>query len=210
MRRRLAGCVAVCKPVGDDRAQVSAMKNVLASFLAGIVGMALVLFVYERYLAQPRDARNALQAEEIAASGGGAGRAVAEDMAAAVKQGLGDARDALRGGAGASATVANALTRSAMHKVSVSEWYMSQGQWPESAEQIGLPASAAFAGGGLRGISLLSEGVIELQFDAGFGRSARIRLLPTVHAATGAIEWRCESSGFDDPGQLPEACGSSG
>jgi hypothetical protein len=186
------------------------MKNVFASFLAGIVGMALVLFFYERYLAQPRDARNALEAEEIVASGGGAGRAVAEDMAAAVKQGLGDARDALRGGAGGSATVANALTRAAMHKVSVSEWYMSQGQWPESAEQMGLPASAAFAGGGLRGISLLPEGVIELQFDAGFGQAARIRLLPTAHAATGAIEWRCESSGFDDPGQLPEMCGSGG
>ena len=188
------------------------MKNLLLSFAAGLAGAAVALLLYQHFVLQPREQLIQQEVERHVAARVEQLRRAGEETADAIARSVDESRserEAVRASVETQkqrAAIAAGLSRVAMFKLAVSESYLSMGQWPTSIEQIGLPPDAGAAGGGLRGIELLADGVLRLDYDEAVGEAASIRLTPTANAGTGSIDWRCEGSGFRDPAALPDAC----
>jgi type IV pilus assembly protein PilA len=180
----------------------------VAAFLGAVVGVALVLFAYDRFVVQPRAAAQAARAELDLAERRVDAQGIAAGLDASVDRSVDRARSALGALAGDQdkARLANeALQRGAMYRVALSEYYMSRAQWPADAAEAGLPAFDAASGGVVGDITLGGQGVVTIALRAPFAPGSRFVLTPTARN-DGTLDWRCHGEGDADLPRLVPAC----
>ena len=96
-------------------------------------------------------------------------------------------------------------------KVGVTEYFMTQGRWPENNAAVGLPAPEQYRGDALRSATVLPAGVIELRFvRPGAPGSASVRLVADAENSAMGVRWRCESPDYAEIGRVLAACTYSG
>ena len=97
-------------------------------------------------------------------------------------------------------TVNSGLSKAAMPRVMVSEYFMANGKWPERVEDIGQVADGA----GPAALTLGEGGVITITYSAPQAiAGGTVTLTPS--ATGGAINWACKSSGIPEDA-LPVHC----
>jgi hypothetical protein len=178
------------------------MKQFLATLVAALVGMFLALLLYDRFVVQPRAAKDAdalARATEINLRKAQAeADAIAGNLDASIDQSVSDARKALDAQAGEQdkrRLAADALNRAAMFKVALSEHYVSAGKWPADARQAGLAPPKSFAGGAVSRIDVGANGAVIVTLDESLAAGAKIRLRPDADPESGVIDWHCSIEG---------------
>ena len=185
-------------------------RSFAAAFAGAAAGVALVLWVYDTYVVQPREARRAHQVEVDLAQGRTEAQAIAGELDASVDRSLDRARtgfDEVASDQDKARLAMEAVNRAAMYKVALSEVYMSNGAWPAGAAEAGLPAFDAQAPGAVRDITVGPQGVVTVELREPFATGSRFVLTPRA-GSDGSIQWTCRSEG--DPGlrRYVPACAS--
>jgi len=176
------------------------MKNFATTLFAALIGVLIALFAYDRLVLAPRTAALAAQVSKAAAAekvdldaARNEAKAIAEDLDASVKRSVDGAHQAMA----AQATeadrrrlAADAMSRTAMFKVALTEYYQSNGDWPTDARQAGLEAPATYAGGAVTGITVGTKGAVLATLNDTFAPPSRIRLTPHANGS-GMVDWRC-------------------
>jgi hypothetical protein len=181
------------------------MKQFIVTLIAVLLGGFLALLAYDRFVVAPRDAeaaRNAAAGRERQRVDPdmreAQARAVAEEVEASVQRSLENAREGLDAQAkemDRRALVADAVQRATMFRVALTEYYQSNGRWPQDADEAGLPSGEEMRGGAVRSVEVGRGGTVTIALDATFGPDSRIVLEPHSTAAGVQIEWRCRVSG---------------
>ena len=92
-----------------------------------------------------------------------------------------------------------------MFKVALSEYYMSNGHWPASAQEAGLGAPGSFAGGAVARIDVGANGVVVVTLNDRLVRGATVRLTPEI-TSSGLVDWHCSVPGNDVLRRYLPAC----
>jgi hypothetical protein len=188
----------------EDGPSGAPMRAFIAAFLGAVVGVALVLWAYDRFVVQPRLAAQAVDLAEGRADAEG----IARGLDASVDRTVDRARsafDALAGEQDKARLANEALQRGAMYRVALSEWYVSRGDWPADATTAGLPAFDAATGGAVRDISVGARGVVAIELREPFAAGSRFVLTPTARQ-DGMLDWRCRSEGDVELRRFVPAC----
>ena len=98
----------------------------------------------------------------------------------------------------------NALTAAAGIKTAMTEYYMTEGKWPASNKELGMPEPTGFKAAGVRSVGIVPGGAIQMIVDD-LGKRAELYLRADANAA-GQIHWRCESRAIPDIAQIVPAC----
>ena len=107
---------------------------------------------------------------------------------------------ALRG-----AKLAQGLQMSTMFKMAVSEFYQTQGHFPESNQEARLQPPTDFTSGALAAAEIRKNGVITLTYTAETGvDGGEVHLIPNERAF--GLGWSCESPDYKDINQLISSC----
>ncbi len=193
------------------------LRPFVLGFTGAVVGVALMLFAYDRFVAQPREAAGAAIRELRDARGPrvtpepaadspppDAERPPDDSLATAVAEGAGRAGSALANlvGGGKTELAREALAHAGMYKVAISEVYVSNGRWPANAEEAGLPPFDATTGGAVGAIAVREQGVIVLELREPFAQGSRLVLTPSA-GSDYSIRWTCRGEG--DPAAV-SAC----
>jgi len=101
---------------------------------------------------------------------------------------------------------------SGIFRVSVSEFYVSNGKMPKGNADAGLLPPAEYRGQTLRSATVLADGGIDLEFDANSGvDGGHVRLVAdTSHANAMGLQWHCETDDYPDIGRVIPTCRYSG
>ncbi len=94
-------------------------------------------------------------------------------------------------------------------KLGVAEAFMTNGTAPGSNAEAGLPTATDLRGQSLRATYVRSGGQIIMEYDAQSGVDGGvIKLIPDIKLAmrSGIINWRCETSDFEDIQTFMPAC----
>jgi len=188
------------------------MKNFAVTLFATLIAVLIALFAYDRLVLAPRAAEMAAlsaKSEKVDLDAARSeAKAIADDLDASVTRSVEGAQQAMA----AQATeadrrrlAADALTRMAMFKVTLTEYYQTMGDWPTEAKQAGLEAPPAYAGGAVTGIALGTKGAVLATLNDTFAPPSRIRLTPHANAS-GMVEWRCVVEGSDELRRYLLAC----
>ena len=198
--------------MADDEAKAAPdappLRGFIAGFLGAVVGVALVLFAYDRFVVQPREAEQARAAAVDLAEGRADAEGIADQLDASVDRSVDRARsafDALAGDQDKARLANEALQRGAMYRVALAEFYMSRAAWPASAEEAGLPTFDAATGGAVRAIDLGAQGVVTITLREPFGEGSRFVLKPTA-GSDGMLQWRCRSEGDAELRRFAPSC----
>lgn len=197
------------------------MKNALLTFLAVLLGCGLALFIYHRYILEPR-LQQTESRERVALDAARAeAEAIAAELEASAQESVRTQREAANAlverdnarrkelaAEGAAlqrqALAAEALTRAGMVRVAIAEHYLSTGQWPSRLDELGLGEPEDHAGGPVRAIRLGEKGEIVIEIATEVADDASLHLVPAA-SPVGSIEWRCRAERFEDARRLP-AC----
>ena len=186
----------------------AAMRSFVAAFLGAVVGVALVLFAYDRFVLQPRAEAQARREAVDLAEGRADAKGIADQLDASVDRSVERARSALGELAGDQdkARLANdALQRGAMYRTALSEFYMSRGEWPADADAAGLPAFDPATGGAAQAITVGANGVVTIALREPFASGSRFVLTPTA-GRDGMLQWRCRGEGDAELARLVPSC----
>jgi len=93
------------------------------------------------------------------------------------------------------AKAGEAISIAAAAKQSVSETYISEGQWPATNAAAGLAGSTTITGENVASVAVGANGVITVAFNANDStlNSKKIVLTPTSSTTAGSIEWTCST-----------------
>ena len=183
------------------------MKQFVITLIAVFVGGFLALLGYDRFVVQPREvvaAETVTKAQTLPGAQVDLDRAradaqqVAAEVEASVQRSVDGAREAMDAQAterDRRALVADAASRATMFRVSLTEYYQSNGRWPRDADEAGLPAPSEMRGGGVREITLGAQGMVTVTMDERFAAGSAMVLRPSADAASGMVEWACEVKG---------------
>ena len=188
----------------EDGPSGAPMRAFIAAFLGAVVGVALVLWAYDRFVVQPRLAAQAVDLAEGRADAEG----IAKGLDASVDRTVDRARsafDALAGDQDKGRLANEALQRGSMYKVYLSEWYMSRGEWPADAATAGLPAFDPATGGATRAITVGAKGVVTIELREPFADGSRFVLTPTVRDG-GMLDWQCRTEGDAELRRFVPSC----
>jgi hypothetical protein len=92
-------------------------------------------------------------------------------------------------------------------KISISEYFISNGRWPAGNREAGLPEPDSYRGESLRGLNVSGSRIV-LTFDARSGIDGGTIILtgaPTPNLAMG-IDWRCTSPNLPQIAAIFPAC----
>ena len=190
-----------------DGPPAAPLRTFVAAFLGAVVGVALVLFAYDRFVVQPRVAEQARRAAVDLAEGRADAQGIAEQLDASVDRSVDRARsafDAIAGDQDKARLANEAVGRGASWRVGLSEWYMSRGEWPASAAEAGLPRFDPATGGAVQAITLGAQGVVTIALREPFAGS-RFVLAPRV-GGDGMVQWTCRSEGDVELRRFVPAC----
>lgn len=198
--------------------EITRMKQFVATLIAVLVGGFLALLGYDYVIVQPREqAASEAAAARIALAGDSHVQAssepatamvdltqarsdaqqVAAEVEASVQRSVAGAREAMDAQAEEierRALVNDAVSRATMFRVSLVEFYLSNGRWPRDADEAGLPPPEDARGGAVRTVTLGERGAIVVTLDDRFAAGSRIVLRPKPTSAH-AVEWDCEYRG---------------
>jgi type IV pilus assembly protein PilA len=108
------------------------------------------------------------------------------------------ARDAMRAQAedlDRRALASDAVRRATMFRVALTEYFQTNGRWPRSVEDAGLPSPDEMRGPGVKSISLGERGAVIVLLDDALAANGKVVLRPNVNTATGIVDWSCELEG---------------
>jgi type IV pilus assembly protein PilA len=188
------------------------MRHFAITLAAAVLGMLIALLLYDRLVVQPRDAARAdaiAKATEInLAKAHSEADTIAANLDAQVQRSVSSAREAMDAQAGDEdkrRLARAALDRAAMFKVALSEYYMSNGHWPASAQEAGLGAPGSFAGAAVARIDVGANGVVVVTLNDRLVRGATVRLTPEI-TSSGLVDWHCSVPGNDVLRRYLPAC----
>lgn len=189
------------------------MKQFAITLAAALIGVLAALLLYDRFVVQPRTAEHldalTKAAEVNLAKAHTEADKIATNLDASIDRSVSGAREAMD----AQATeqdkrrlAADALNRAAMFKVALSEYYMSTGKWPASAQEAGLGTAESFAGGAVSRIDVGANGMVVITLNDTLAVGAKIRLTPDANPQSGMINWRCNTEGAEALRRYLPAC----
>ena len=106
------------------------------------------------------------------------------------------------------AKVSEGITLAAAAKTSVTEYFMSEGSFPTSNSDAGLPAADTITGNDVSSVTVGASGAVTIAYssdldgDGDSGDANTITLTPTD--ATGSVTWACAS--VMEKNVLPPEC----
>lgn len=185
------------------------MKQFVLTLVAVLVGGFLALLGYDQFVVKPREAEAArADAAERAATrvdvapdlaqARGEAQSIAAEVEASLERSVEKARsgmDAQARDMDRRALLTDAVQRATMFRVSLTEYYQTNGRWPQDADEAGLPSPEEMRGGAVRTVTVGAQGVVIIALDDTFGAGSEIRLRPQVSDAAGMVDWRCEVKG---------------
>lgn len=177
------------------------MKSLALSLLGTLLGVALALLLYDRFVVQPREARRAEAATVDLSRAADQAKKITDSVDASVKRSVDSAQQAFEAQAADQnkrRMLAEAVAQTQMYKVALTESFMSNGQWPAKASEAGLPQNNRKAGGAIRDIAVGQSGTITVSFDDNFAEGALFQLVPQADPDTYQGSWQCKTSGDPD------------
>lgn len=178
------------------------MKQFVLTLLAVLIGGFLALLGYDHFIVKPRETE-AARAAGVApvpvdlSRARSEAKAVANEVEASVQRSVETARASMAAEAQAMdrrEMVSDAVRRATMFRVSLTEYYQTNGRWPADADEAGLPSPEEMRGGAVRAVSLGKQGRVSIALDDHFAPGSTIVLEP-VSDAMGTIDWRCRVEG---------------
>jgi len=97
------------------------------------------------------------------------------------------------------------LHAAASVKVAVTEYFMSEGRWPDSNSAFGGAAPESYRANALQSIAVAPAGKIRMVFSSEGGKKEHIWLYATANAA-GQVTWRCIAPDIPDINKLIPTC----
>jgi len=176
------------------------MKQLALSLLGSLLGVALALLLYERFIVQPREAKRAETAAVDLSRAAAEAKNITNSVDASIKQSVDGARQAFEAQAADQnkrRMAAEAVARTQMYKVALTESFATNGKWPATAAEAGLPQNNK-AGGAVRNVAVGERGTITVAFDGNFAEGALLQLVPQADPDTFQVRWRCRTSGDPD------------
>ena len=177
------------------------MKPLALSLLGTLLGVALALLLYDRFVVQPREARRAEAATVDLSRAADQAKKITDSVDASVKRSVDSAQQAFEAQAADQnkrRMLAEAVAQTQMYKVALTESFMSNGQWPAKASEAGLPQNNPKAGGAIRDIVVGQRGTITVSFDDNFTEGTLFQLVPQADPDTYQVRWQCKTSGDPD------------
>ena len=177
------------------------MKQLVLSLLGTLLGVALALLLYDRFIVQPREAGRADAAAVDLSRAADDAKKITDSVDASVRQSVDSARQAFEAQAADQnkrRMAAEAIAQTQMYKMALTESFMTNGKWPAKASEAGLPQNSAKAGGALRNIEVGERGTITVTFDGNFAEGALLQLVPQADPDTYQVRWQCRTSGDPD------------
>jgi Pilin (bacterial filament) len=183
------------------------MKQFLITLAAVLIGGFLALLGYDHFIVKPREAGAVKTAAEMPkgvpaqvdlSQARAEAKQVADDVEASVQRSVDSVREAMQmqaKDADRRAMVAEAVSKATMFRVSITEYYQTQGRWPRDADDAGLPTPEDMRSPGVTSIAIGEQGAVVVALDGTLAANSKIVLRPIVKASTGMVEWRCELMG---------------
>ncbi|WP_269435710.1 pilin [Pseudoalteromonas sp. NZS100] len=106
------------------------------------------------------------------------------------------------------AHVSEGLNLAAGAKGAVTEFYVSEGTWPTSNTDAGLPLAANITGNAVDTVTVSANGVITVAYNSKVEAGTTLALTPSISSKGGSITWSC-AAGATKPVQanyLPANC----
>ncbi|TCP15280.1 type IV pilus assembly protein PilA [Crenobacter luteus] len=103
------------------------------------------------------------------------------------------------------AHVSEGLQLAAGAKTAVTEYYASNGAWPDSLTKAGL--ASAIGGNAVKSVALGSSGTLTVTYNGKVKDGAVLQLEPSD--ASGGIQWKCKKGADMDEKWLPSNCRES-
>jgi len=116
------------------------MKPLALSLLGTLLGVALALLLYDRFVVQPREAKRAEAATIDLSRATDQAKKITDSVDASVKRSVDSAQRAFEAQAADQnkrRMLAEAVAQTQMYKVALTESFMSNGQWPAKASEAG-------------------------------------------------------------------------
>lgn len=110
------------------------------------------------------------------------------------------------------AHVSEGLNLAASAKGAVTEYYVSEGSWPASNTDVGLPDATAISGNAVTSVTVGDDGIITVQYNGKVEDGTTVDFTPSVpETGGGSISWKCTpgSSSPVDTKYLPTICRSA-
>jgi hypothetical protein len=190
-----------------DAPEERALRPFVFGLGGAVIGVAAVIFAYDRFVVAPREAARLQEVKVNLAQGRTDAQEIAVKLDASVDRSLDRAREGLDAMASEQdkARLANdALGRAAMYRTALSEVYMSNGAWPANADAAGIPRFDAAAPGVVQDIVVGESGTVTIMLRAPFAGS---RFVLTPRASTdGTIAWSCRPEGDAALQRYARAC----
>lgn len=177
------------------------MKQFVVTLLAVLVGGFLALLAYDRFIVTPRATVSAPKTADAAPAASSTAMPSASTPPVAAPPpsvDLPPLADTAISDSERAALIMDAVRRATMYRVALTEYYQTNGRWPQDADEAGLPSPEEARGGAVQTVALDRHGVVTVRLDGRFGRDGTLVLRPTANGATGTIDWRCEVQGGPD------------
>lgn len=183
------------------------MKQFLITLSAVLIGGFLALLGYDHFVVKAREAAAAKteaaarRAETVPVDVSQArkdARDVAAELESSVRRSVDSAEEAMRAQAKAmdrASLARDAVSRATMFRVAMTEYYQTNGAWPRTAEDAGLPPPEDTRGPAVASIAIGDAGAVVVRLDRALAENSRIVLRPEPKTAMGMVDWRCELSG---------------
>ncbi|MGH8078543.1 MAG: pilin, partial [Lysobacter sp.] len=145
------------------------MKQFLITFVAALLGVALALALYDAMVVQPRatSAANAQVHQVDLAQARSEAARITADVDESIDRSVAKVRAANEAQAQElekRRLAMEPLARASMFRTALTEFYLTEGRWPASAADVGLPATDTTRGSAGR-ISVGAGGTITIAYD---------------------------------------------
>lgn len=183
------------------------MKQFLITLAAVLIGGFLALLGYDQFVVKPREAAAAKaedaerKAETVPVDLTQAqkdARNVAAELESSVQRSVQSAEEALQAQAKTMdrrSLAIDAVSRATMFRVAMTEYYQTNGAWPRTAEDAGLPPPEDTRSPAVASIAIGDAGAVVVTLDRALAENSRIVLRPEPKEAMGMVDWRCELKG---------------
>ena len=176
------------------------MKQFAITFLAVFIAAALALLGYDHFIVKPREASQAEAVMVDLSNAEQQAQGIANELDAAVTESVNTANETMIAQADEMqqrSLAKDALMRASMFKTALSEYFMSNGQWPKGQTEAGLAKPESYAGGAVSSISVSDKGVVVIMLNGQIESGAKIKLIPDANMQSYVINWRCSTEGSE-------------
>lgn len=191
------------------------MKQFALTLIAVLIGGFLALLGYDHFIVKPREAEPAPVAQAASAQAPvdlaqtrSEAQAIASEVEASVQRSVENAKATMDAQAKAMDRrdlVSDAVRRATMYRVALTDYYQTNGRWPQDADEAGLPSPDEMRGGAVRSVTVGAQGRVTIALDDTFAPGSIIVLAPRINAPD-MIDWQCEVKGDPSLAQALPRC----